>query len=159
MSKRSMVRGLVLAILALGAIPAAAKEHAFTLNKTVKFPKSNQTALNFKAGPVTFTEIIIRNPPSASDIKNAETKDPGDNSHPKFSVGVSNDGKEKMAFRVVVSLEDDAGTVYFKCDREDTVDPGAENDHTNMCLLTSMKTIDWPKLTVVRIRADVDPDK
>ncbi len=112
-----------------------------------------------RAGPVTFNEIIIRNPPNAGDIKDAQTKDPGDNCHPKFSVGVSNDGKEKMAFRVVVSLEDDAGTVYFKCDREDTVDPGAENDHTNMCLLTSMKTIDWPKLTVVRIRADVDPDK
>ncbi len=158
MSKRTVVRGLVLAILAFGAIPAVAKEHAFTLDKTIKFPKSYQADLNFKAGPLTFTEIIIRNPPSASDVKNAETKDPGDNSHPKFSVGVSNNGKEKMAFHVVVSLEDDAGTVYFKCDRDDSIDPGNENDHTNLCWLDSMKTIDWPKLTVVRVKATVDPD-
>jgi hypothetical protein len=158
MNKRNVVRGLVLAILALGAIPAAAKEHAFKLDKTIKFPKSYQADLNFKAGPLTFTEIIIRNPPNAGDIKNAETKDKGDNCHPKFSLGVSNDGKEKMQFHVVVSLEDDAGTVYFKCDRDDSIDSGAENDHTNMCLITSMKTIDWPKLTVVRIKAEIDPD-
>ena len=112
MSKRSMVRGLVLAILALGAMPAAAKEHAFTLDKTVKFPKSNIAELKFKAGPLTFTEVIIRNPPNPGDIKNAQTKDPGDNCHPKLQVGVSNDGKDKMKFRITVSLEDDAGTVY-----------------------------------------------
>ncbi len=159
MTKRSMVRGLMVACVAFAAIPAAAKEHAFTLNKTVKFPKGEKATLNFKAGPLTFTEVIIRNPPNAGDIKNAQTKDPGDNCHPKLQVGVSNEGKTEAEFRVVVSLEDDEGNVYLKCDRDDNIDPGSENDHTNLCWLDSMKTIDWPKLTVVRIQADVDPKK
>jgi len=157
MTRRSMMRAMVLAFLALGAIPAAAKDHAFSFNKTVKFPKGNIAALEIKAGPLTFTEVIIRNPPNAGDIKDAQTKDPGDNCHPKLQVGVSNGGDREMKFHVTVSLEDDAGNVYLKCDREDDVDAGADNDHTNLCWLDSMKTIDWPKLTLVRVRADVDP--
>lgn len=158
MSKRAVVLGLATVCLAFAAIPAAAREHAFTLDKTVKFPKGERADLNFKAGPLIFTEIIIRNPPNAGDIKKAQTSDPGDNCHPKLQIGVTNDGNKEMEFKVVVSLEDDAGNVYLKCDREDSIDPGNENDHTNLCWLDSMKTIDWPKLTVVRIKADVDPD-
>ncbi len=158
MSKRLVVLGVATACLAFAAIPAAAREHAFTLNKTAKFPRGERGDLDFKAGPVSFNELIVHNAPSARDIKDAQTKDEGDSCHPKLQVTVSNDGNRDMKFRLVVSLEDDAGTVYMRCDREDSVDAGHENDRTNLCWLDSMKTIDWPKVTLVRIRADIDPD-
>jgi hypothetical protein len=159
MSKRSAAFGVAVAFLAVAAIPASAREHAFSVNKTVKFPKGERVDLNLKAGPVTFTEVIIRNPPNSKDIKEAETKNPGDNCHPKIAVGVSNDGKEEMKFRVVVSFEDSEGNVYLKCDKDDSIDSGSDNDHSNLCWLDSMKTIDWPKLTQIRVVAEVDPDR
>lgn len=158
MNQRGVVRGVVLACLVFAAIPAAARDHAFTLNKTVKFPRGERAELDFKAGPLTFTELIVRNPPNAGDIKKAQTSDPDDNCHPKLQVGITNDGKQDMKFKIVLSLEDEAGTVYLTCNREDSIDAGDENAHTNLCWLDWMKTIDWPKLTVVRIKADIDPD-
>lgn len=157
MSKANAARAVLAAFLFTAAAVAAAAEHAHTVNKTIPFPKTNRAELGWKVGPITFTEVIVRNAPNDEDLREAK-KDTNDNCHPKLQVGVSNGGDQKMKFHLTVALEDDQGSIYLSCDRNDSIKPGAENDHTNLCWLDSMKTIDWPKLTRIRIKADVDPD-
>lgn len=142
--------------MVLAAVPAAA-QHAHTLTRTFGFPRTGRAALGIKAGPLTFTELIIRNPPNAEDLREAKTN-PSDNCHPKLAIGVTNTGRSKMEFHVTVSLEDGRGKIYMTCDRNDSIDPGAQNDHTNLCWLESMKTIDWPRVTRVRLVAEIDPE-
>ena len=78
---------------------------------------------------------------------------------PKLAVGVSNKGTTKIKFHLTVRLEDKDGNIYMSCDRNDDIDPGAVNDHTNLCWLDSMKTLDWPKVTAVHIIAKVTTSK
>ena len=155
MRKADMVRAMAVAWMSLAAVPAAA-QHA-SLDKKVPFPKNGRVALGVKAGPLTFNEVIIRNAPNAGDLAGAKSN-PRDNCHPKLQVGVSNKGSAKMKFHVTVSLEDGKGTVYMSCERNDSISPAAHNDHTNLCWLDSMKTIDWPKLKVVHVSAVIDRD-
>ena len=148
--------GVIAAVVLLGpgAVARAAGDQPASVNETVKFPKAGAAELEIKAGPITFTEIIIRNAPNEDDLRQAKTN-PKDNCHPKLQVGVTNNGSSKVEFHVRVLLEDDEGNVYMSCDRNDSISGGAENDHTNLCWLDSMKTIDWPKLTRVRLVAKV----
>jgi hypothetical protein len=154
MRTADVARAVAVVWVALGAVPAAAKA---SLDKKVPFPTSGRAALGVKVGPLTFTEVLVRNAPNAKDLAEAKSN-PKDNCHPKLQVGVSNPGSAKMKFHVTVSLEDGSGHVYMSCDRNDSISPGASNDHTNLCWLDSMKTIDWPKLKVVHVSAEVERD-
>jgi hypothetical protein len=153
MCKANVARAVAVAWMALAAVPAAAQQAS--LDKKLPFPKNGRVALGVKAGPLKFNEVVIRNAPNARDLAEAKSN-PRDNCHPKLQVGVSNTGSAKMKFHVTVSLEDGKGTVYMRCERNDSISPAADNDHTNLCWLESMKTIDWPKLKVVHVSAEID---
>lgn len=155
---KTIARGFVLALVAvtfgLSIQPDAAE--VFHVDQTVPFPAGGIGALKMVAGPVTLEEIIIRNMPDAGDISKAKA-DPDDNCHPKLQLGLSNGGATKMKVTLKVTLLGDDGTVYMDCSRTDDVEPGAINDHTNLCWLSSMKTLDFPKVTKIRIIASVSP--
>ena len=155
MRTADVARAVAVAWWALWAMPGAAKEAS--LDKKVPFPTNGRAALGVKVGPLTFHEVLIRNAPNAKDLSEAKSN-PRDNCHPKLQVGVSNGGPAKMKFHLTVSLEDGKGHVYMSCDRNDSISPGASNDHTNLCWLDSMKTIDWTKLKVVHVSAQIDRD-
>ncbi len=144
-------------LLTLVATGSAAAERIWKVDQTVSFAKSGRMALHFKAGPLKFEEVVIHNMPTASDVAKSQ-KDPSDNSHPKIAVGISNDSGEDMKIRLTVTLEDKAGEVLMRCDRKDSVDGTATNDHTNLCWLDSVKTIDWPRLARVHLTATIEPD-
>lgn len=150
--------GLAL-LLVVGAtlvsIPHCAGE-VYHVDQTVPFPAGGIGALKIEAGPVTLEEILIRNMPDAGDIAKAKA-DPDDNCHPKLQVGMSNRGPAKMKVTLKVELLGEDGTVYMDCSRADDVAPAAVNDHTNLCWLSSMKTLDFPKVTKIRIVASVSP--
>lgn len=149
---------LFLAVLfaLISLIPLFAGE-IHNIDKSVSFPKTGIGALHFKAGSVVFEEIVIRNMPDPSDLEKAKN-DPDDNCHPKLALGLSNTGNLKMKVKITVRLEGSDGTIYLSCDREDTIASGSNNDHTNLCWLSSMKTRDFPKVTKVHIIASVSPD-
>ncbi len=136
-------------------IPAGKLE----LNKTAAFDKSGTVRLSFKLGPLTVNELLVRNMPTSSEVQDALTKDPNDNSRPKFQLGISNKGDVKYAIEVVARLETSDGIVLYSCDRKDTVDRQADNDHTTMCgMFASVKTRLWPKVALVRIILTARPD-
>lgn len=147
---------LLLAATALFLSLPPCAEDVFHVDETVIFPAGGIGALKIEAGPVTFEEILIRNMPDAGDIAKAKS-DPDDNCHPKLQVGMSNRASAKMKVTLKVELLGDDGTVYMNCSRTDDVEPGATNDHTNLCWLSSMKTLDFPKVTKIRIIASVSP--
>jgi len=129
------------------------------LNKTAPFDKSGTVRLGFKLGPLVVNELVIRNMPTSSEIEDALSKDPNDNSRPKFQLGVSNKADVRYAIEVVARLEAADGTVLYSCDRKDSVDRHADNDHTTMCgMFSSVKTRLWPKVATVRIQLSARPD-
>jgi hypothetical protein len=163
MGSRSAVRGAVLAVLALGASPALAKDHAFTVDARVKFPARERAALRLAAGPLTFTDVLLYEGPGPEEIEIAQARHPDDRCSPRFDLGVTNHGEREMKFHVTLSLEDADGTVYMQCEKKDSIDPGADDDRTLLCMGgvvaagKSMKIVDWPKLTTIHIQAEVDP--
>jgi len=130
----------------------------YHVDRTIPLPKHSITRLHFSAGPIVFEELILRNAPDAGDIRKAKS-DPSDKSHPKLQLGMSNRGDEKMKIEATISFEDSKGNVYMECERSDSLEAGAVNDHTNFCWFDSINTIDWPKVTVVRINASISPDR
>ena len=153
-----LVLALVGSLLVIVAGTMLQSQEPYTVDKTVPLPKTGQADLKLDAGPVIFDEVIIRNIPDEEDLAKAKNN-PSDKCHPKLQVGVSNKGTAKMKFHLTVRLEDKDGNVYMSCDRNDTAEPGAVNDHTNLCWLDSMKTLDWPKVTAVHIIAKVTTEK
>jgi hypothetical protein len=129
-----------------------------SVDKTVPLPQTGEASLKWEVGPVVVEDVIIRNMPDEEDLRKAES-DVDDKCHPKMQVGFSNKGAAKMKVHVTLKLEGSDGAVYMSCDRNDTVAPGAVNDHTNLCWLDSMKTKDWPKVKVVRISVTASPDR
>lgn len=148
------VGGVLLAILSV----AVYAQEPQSLDKAVPFPQSGQASLKWEVGSLVVEEVIIRNAPDEEDLRKAES-DPSDKCHPKMQVGLTNRGTAKMKFHLTLKLEGEDGAVYMSCDRNDTVAPGAVNDHTNLCWLDSMKTKDWPKVKQVRISITVSPEK
>jgi hypothetical protein len=152
---RSALMGLGIAVLFAGL---GYTGDVYTVDETIPMPDGQITKLGFEAGPIVFEELVIRNPPNEGDISKAQF-DPDDKSHPKLQLGMSNKGPFKMEVQAIIRFEDDEGNVFMSCDRKDTVDPGALNDHTNFCMVfDSIKTIDWPKVTTIRITASIKPD-
>jgi hypothetical protein len=154
---KALILALAGSLLFLAAGTVLQSEEPFSVDKTVPLPKTGQADLKVEAGPLVFEEVIIRNMPDEEDLAKAKN-DPSDKCHPKLQVGVSNKGAAKMKFHLKVRLEDKDGNVYMSCDRNDSIEPGAVNDHTNLCWLDSMKTLDWPKVTAVHIIAKVSKD-
>lgn len=145
------------AVLLLSPLAVFAQE-AQSVDKAVPFPRTGEASLKWEVGSVVVEDVIIRNMPNEEDLKKAES-DVDDKCHPKMQVGFSNRGTVKMKVHVTLKLEGEDGAVYMSCDRNDTVAPGAVNDHTNLCWLDSMKTRDWAKVKVVRIIVTSSPDK
>jgi len=143
-------------LIALAVLPEPAD--VISVDESIPFGEGRTHRLGFEAGPLVFEEIIVRNPPNEEDLRKAEL-DPDDNCHPKLQLGISNKGTVKMEVEATIRFEGEDGTLYMECERSDTVEPGARNDHTNFCWLDSMKTIDWPKVKRLRVVALVYPDR
>lgn len=157
--KRTLKLSLIMVAVLAVVVPCAWGYGSVSrVNKTIRMPRNTITRLHFSAGPIVFEELIIRNRPDANDIRKAKS-DPNDKSHPKLQLGMSNRGDEKMKIEAAISFEDSKGNVYMECERSDTLEAGAVNEHTNFCWLDSIKTIDWPNVTVVRINASISPDR
>ncbi len=123
-------------------------------DKTVPFQKTGEHTMGYKAGPLVIEAVTVRNMPSAGDVADA-AKDRNDNSHPKFSVGLSNSGSDEIEAKVKVSLETASGEVLMACDGKTSLDGQAHNDHLNLCWIASIKTIDWPQVAKVHVVATV----
>lgn len=160
MRKALVLVAAVLVFCACAALLAQTAEGngPFAVDQKTPMPKTEIGTLGYTAGPVTFEEVVIRNAPDDEDLEKAKS-DPSDKCHPKLAVGMSNSGSRKMKVKIYLRLEDKDGNVYMTCDRTDTVQPGAKNDHTNFCWLDSMKTLDWPKVAFVHITASISAEK
>jgi hypothetical protein len=149
---------VVATVLCLLTPLASPAQEPQSVDKTVPFPQSGQASLKWEVGSLVVEEVIIRNIPDEEDLKKGES-DPSDKCHPKMQVGLTNKGAAKMKFHLTLKLEGEDGAVYMSCDRDDTIAPGAVNDHTNLCWLDSMKTKDWTQVKRVRISVTVSVDK
>ncbi|MSQ83998.1 MAG: hypothetical protein EXR77_14135 [Myxococcales bacterium] len=140
-------------------VPEAIPSGGLHLNKTVPFDKSGLVHIGAKLGPLTVNEVVIHNMPSPSEVADSLKSDPNDNSRPKFALGISNKSNTKFDIKATVRLETSDGSVLYSCERSDSVDRRADNDHTNMCgLFTSIKTRQWPKIAQLRVTISATPD-
>ncbi len=145
------------AAIALFALPSHGKDRSpqYDIDEsvTVNAASGYDTRIQATAGPVTFTEVKIRNIPSAEEIRRVTRAT--ENSRPKPVVFARNDGQIPAKVHVRTILEDDMGTALMTCDRTGSLDPGERNDW-NMCLTEAMHTLDWPQVRVVHLIAQVD---
>ena len=140
-------------------MPEAIPSSGLHLNKTVPFDKSGLVHIGAKLGPLTVNEVVIHNMPSPSEVADSLKNDPNDNSRPKFSLGISNKSNTKFDIKATVRLETSDGSVLYSCDRSDSVDRRADNDHTTMCgMFTSIKTRQWPKIAQLRVTISATVD-
>lgn len=152
--RKNLVLTLVSLLLVLGAVwiagPATYAGEPLKVDITVPMTKGDIVTVDSKVGALTLNEVVVHNPPNDDDLKKAETNK-SDNCHPKLALGISNSGDSLWKIKLFIKLEDKDGKVLMSCDREDEVQPGANNDHTNFCWLNSMKTINWPKIAKIHI--------
>jgi len=128
------------------------------IDRLVPFSPGGTHKLGVNVGRLILEEIVLRNMPTAKDLEEAR-KDPGDKSHPKIAVGLSNPGSVDLDVKVKVSLETASGEVLMSCNTSDSVKPGAHNDHSNLCWIAGLKTLDWPRLARLHLVASVSAKK
>lgn len=127
-------------------------------DKKMRFEASGVVPFKQPFGPALVEEVIVKNMPSSSDVREAREHDASDNCRPKFALSMSNKSDVKVAMRATVRLEAADGEVLLTCDRKDTVDKHADKDHTSMCYIASMKTKDWPRIAFVRVILTGEPE-
>lgn len=134
-----------------GAAKADPGKGPWTLDKAVPFDKGGRTKVGLAAGPLVITEVLAKRVPSAGDIAKAAADDPNDTFHPVLQVGVTNTGSVELAFSVSASFDTADGRQTIVCDSKDSIDPGEKDNHTTLCTLKTMKVVDWPKVSRVRV--------
>ena len=128
------------------------------VDKLVPFQASGTHKLGLKVGRIVFEEIVLRNMPTAKDVEESR-KDTGDKSHPKITVGYSNPSGGEAEVKMKASQETASGEVLMSCNTSETVKAGVHNDHSNLCWIAGLKTLDWPKMTRLHLVASVVPKK
>lgn len=143
----------VIAIALLGGSPArtiaADKEHKVDVSGEVDTARGIATVEDGRVGPVLFRQVIFQNMPNEGELRDA---DADDRARILPVLVLSNLGKWRAKLDLKLQLEDDLDRVVMTCtftryqgtDRNDLMDKlcgGAE----------SMRTIDWPKVKVVRL--------
>lgn len=142
--------------VAAAALFAAGPKGAISLDKVIKLTQGETTPVKLKAGPLVVEEFVIGNLPDPEDIERSKTH-PDDKFYPRIQVAYSNPGTAKMKVTCTADLTDDAGAVLFHCTSDDTIEPGAQGDHTRLCLMGRMRTQDYLKATRVHLVVLVSP--
>ena len=137
---------------ALSAAPAANDDQVFEyfIDESIPLPADGVASLSIQAGPVTITQVRIRNAPTKRDLRENPTGH--DRSHPKPAV--TGQSSDDVNLQIVVSLEDDAGNSFMSCRRKVGLDEG-DSDEINLCTTESMYTHDWPSLRILHLSARV----
>jgi len=152
---KSVLGALVLAILPLRAT-IADEPSGLTIDKEVPFTPEGRLDVDEDAGPVHVGQVVFQNLPTDSEIR--EASGPGDTSRPQPMLVVSNSGASAATLEVEVTLEDDEGQVLMSTDNH----PYVKKDCINEVVKAyhrkpAMRTIDWPRLTVVHLKVTVVP--
>jgi hypothetical protein len=135
---------LVLVALVASLVSAGARADK-TFDKTFPLPRDGGIVpVNGKAGVVVITHVDVRNAPNKADYDKAKTN-PGESSHPKFQVRLSNPGSDKVKVKVVVKLEGADGSTLLNCDTGEKLKAGTKDFDSNLCWLQGVHVSDWPK--------------
>ena len=152
--KKNLLVSLVSLSFVLAAVwiaaPAASAGEPLPVNISIPMTKGDTISVGQKVGALTFNEIDVHNAPSDEDLQKAQA-DKRDKCHPKLALGISNSSASLWNIKLTIKLESESGEVFMSCDRDDDVQPGADNDHTNFCWIDNMKTIDWPRIAKIQI--------
>ena len=146
----------VLFCVAAVALFAAGPKGAVSLDKVIKLAAGETTSVKLPAGPLVVEEFVIGNLPDPKDIERSKTH-PDDKFYPRIQVAYSNPGTAKMKVTCTAELTDDAGAVLFRCTGDDTIEPGAQSDHTRLCMMERMLTRDYLRATKVHLVVAVSP--
>lgn len=154
-----MTPKLALALAAaLCAAPAAAVDevYEYVVDETIPLPADGVAAsLSLQAGPVTITEVRVRNRPTEHEVR--ENPEGLDRSRPKPIVIARNDGKDDVKVSLSASLEGASGQPFMSCRRKTDLDAG-ETDDWNVCSMEGLYTKDWPKVKFVHVVVRVRPE-
>jgi hypothetical protein len=133
---------------ALVVIPARAElPGVYTIDRTIPLPAEGFTSVSLDVGPVTVTELRVRNIPDKEEIANASARE---HSRPKPVVKAKNNGPVDVDLVLDTSLEDDLGESFLGCTRVVSLDAG-ETDDWSTCRLEAMYTRDWPKVRMFHL--------
>lgn len=149
----TVIRLAVACLLYAGGARAAEPVKELDVDKAFPVLNGEAAELNLEAGPIVFTKLLLRNPPSEEEIREATN----DNAHPKPVVYITNNGSSKARILITVSLEDGQGKVFLKCTKTAKVDAGEKDDSANLCWIENMKVADWPKVKLAHLVAHVSP--
>ncbi|HVO21299.1 MAG TPA: hypothetical protein VMU15_18700 [Anaeromyxobacter sp.] len=128
---------------------------AWEIDLAVPLAASGVMPVSLGAGPVTVTELRVRNMPSEEETHDQSRGN--DKSHPKPTVTVKNGGSGKVKCKLKVALEDDQGKPLMTCDASKGVDQG-ETSELNLCWIASIRTLDWPKLRAFHVTGTIKKD-
>ena len=135
---------------ALSAVPAASADlvYEYPVDERIPLAPDGVMPVSIQVGPVTITEVRVRNMPSEQDV--AENQTGNDKSHPKPSLAVRSSADVKIL--ASASLESEGGESYQSCKRKVEVDAG-KTDDWNLCGMEGLYTRDWRKVKVVHLVA------
>lgn len=123
--------------------PARAADQEF--EKTVPMPKTGGVVpLGGKVGDVVVESVEVRNAPNKGDFERARG-DPRLPCRPKFSVSLTNKGKDVAKLLVMVKVVNGEDERLMWCDTKEKLKPGATAFKSNLCWLQSMEVVEWPK--------------
>ncbi|HVN32954.1 MAG TPA: pullulanase-associated domain-containing protein [Anaeromyxobacter sp.] len=143
-----MTLKLALALAALCATPAVGADSIFEypIDERIPLAAEGVMPVSIQAGPVTITEVRVRNMPTERDV--AENPTGSDKSHPKPDVAARSSADVKI--RLGASLESEEGESYLSCTRKVGLDAGRTDDWS-LCGMEGMYTRHWRKVKVVHL--------
>jgi len=153
------LRSAVGTVFVLGTVTACATASTsagpveYSVDERVPIAADGVMPVSLKAGPVTFTELRVRNLPDEDEVLNSSR---WEHSRPKPTVRATGDGSVATKLDLEASLESEQGEVFLKCTRRTSLNSSGREEW-NLCTLEAMYTRDWPRTKFFHLRASVKP--
>ncbi|HET6438142.1 MAG TPA: hypothetical protein VFG59_08780 [Anaeromyxobacter sp.] len=147
----TVLGALGVALLAGSALSEDAGLKADRRMAMADLDEENALSLKLEVGPVTITEIRVRNAPSPEEVAGAKN----DNSHPHPTVTAENHGPSNVRLVLRTSLEDEQGHAFMTCQRYVKL-PAGKTDRWTICFMEHMKTADWSRVKTVHLETEVE---
>ncbi len=109
---------------------------------TIPFPRGGSASVGLVHGPLLIRSVILKNRPSASEIRRARQRDPDDTKLLAWVFRVANAGRRDWHARIVVNVLDREGRVLASNDRTAEID--ARDFHDRITVFTRIRTLDYP---------------
>lgn len=128
--------------------------HEYYVDQIAPLAEDGSAAVSFRAGPVEFVELRVRNRPTPGDVAGDTRKT--DISHPKPAITAVNHGAALAMVTLESVLEDGRGTPLLRCgDRRPQELFAGTKDDWNTCFMEGIPTRDWSRVSHFRVRATV----